>query len=172
MQHPQKHQQQQQEEVDNNNTASTTNNWLDHVSKRVVLSGVGGAVAGSFTAVYRGHYSTFRTASLTALSCALVGTACFGTERLVYHALTRMTMMQPQQPTGANGTKQNTADVTWPSSYVLSLVSHAVGGLLGGAYIGAAYSNRPGRGALMMAPLMMGIVVVEEQYKQKYTNVQ
>ena len=62
---------------------------LDYMSLRVSVSGVLGLVSGTFIALYRGHDSILRTSSRTAVSCALVSTACFGMERIAYIGVTQ-----------------------------------------------------------------------------------
>jgi hypothetical protein len=125
---------------------------VDHVSTRVSLAGVTGALAGSLTALYRGHHSLLRTAGLTSFSCAMAATACFGSERLAYTAA-RSYLLRPEE---SNIAKQK----------YLSLATHAIGGLVGGAWVGALYIGRPLRGAFFFTPIMMVIATAEGQFAQ------
>jgi hypothetical protein len=125
---------------------------LDYLSLRVSLSGVTGLVSGTFIALYRGHDSIFRTSSRTGFSCALVGTACFGMERLAYIGMTQYLWNDHDREELYRNTKKQ---------YYLKLISHATGGALGGAYVGGLFTGKLVRGAAVFAPFMVFIAMTE-----------
>lgn len=108
---------------------------FDRVSARVTLAGVMGALAGTVTAMYKGH-PMGRTAGLTAASCAMVGTACFATERIADISLRRGPL---REELGRSG---------------FLMVTHACGGLVGGGILGYLYIRNPIRGAVFFVPVM------------------
>jgi hypothetical protein len=132
---------------------------LDHIAARVGAAGLTGAVAGSLLGLYRGHYSAFRTASLTSLSCAMAATACFGSERILYAA--GRNYIQSAEYASSDDKAGN----LWRQIHLdrLKLWSHMGGGLLGGAWIGTVYYGNTFRGALLFTSLMMMISVAEDQ---------
>lgn len=127
---------------------------LDYVSSRVVISGGLGLLSGSFIALYRGHDSIFRTASRTGFSCALVGTACFSMERLAYIGVTQYLLKEHEREELYQNSKKQ---------YYLKLYSHAIGGVLGGAYVGGLFTGKLMRGAFVFAPIMLLIAMTEEK---------
>ena len=138
---------------------------LDYISRRVTISGGTGALAGSFIALYRGHDSVFRTAARTAFSCALVGTACFSAERLVYLGVRHYLLVNDDDAVVISNESRQKED------YYLKLYSHALGGLLSGAWLGRLYTGKAVRGALFFAPLMLGIAVAEEMVNESFREL-
>jgi hypothetical protein len=132
---------------------------LDHIAARVGAAGLTGAVAGSLLGLYRGHYSAFRTASLTSLSCAMAATACFGGERILYVA--GRSYIQSAENSSSDDEAENVSRQIHLDR--LKLFSHVGGGLLGGAWIGTVYYGNTFRGALFFTSLMMMISVAEDQ---------
>jgi hypothetical protein len=114
---------------------------LDHISARVTLSGVIGAILGTLHGMHRGHHILYRTAGLTGLSWAMVATACCGTERLAHAALPRL-----------------------DDRRIDLLLSHAVAGITGGSLLGYLYLRKPLRGVVFFVPAMMGIALIEDEF--------
>lgn len=105
-------------------------------------------------------HSTLRTAGLTSLSCALTATACFGTERVAYFATKKLVCAFEQETliTNISYSKQQ---------QYLYLTSHAIGGMVGGAWLGTLYLGRPWRGVVFFTPLMMLIATAEGQFRSR-----
>lgn len=72
----------------------------------------------------------------------MAATACFGSERIVQTVLLK------------------------DSSFAGKMASHAIGGVMGGAVLGLLYQQRPLRGALFFAPIMMAVAVAEDSFEQ------
>jgi hypothetical protein len=137
---------------------------LDYISRRVSVSGIFGAVAGTFIAMYRGYDSIVRTSSRTAFSCAMVSTACFTIERCTYIGVTQYLLNEQEQIDLFHNSKQ---------IYYLKLYTHTIGGILGGAMVGGLYTGKLLRGAFVFTPLMLFIAMTEEQVKyQLYQTMQ
>ncbi|KAL7559087.1 hypothetical protein ACA910_017502 [Epithemia clementina (nom. ined.)] len=96
----------------------------------------------------RGHYLG-RSTVLTAASCAMTGTICFGIERLAFVAIQASPI-------------EATRDI--PRLYVL-LATHTIGGTLGGALLGAVYNRRPINGMFALMPLMFLIGYGESKFQ-------
>jgi hypothetical protein len=139
---------------------------LDHIAARVGVAGLTGAVAGSLLGLYRGHYSAFRTASLTSLSCAMAATACFGSERIFYKA--GRSYIQSAE----SSDRDDQAEKVLLQFHLgrIKLLSHIGGGLVGGAWIGTLYHGNTFRGALLFTSLMMFISVAEDQLAYKFAQ--
>ena len=116
-------------------THTTSMEDFDYASRRVTLSGIFGALAGVGTAMYKGH-PLFRTTALTAASCAMAASACFGTERL---AAFFMRGGPFEQDAGRAG---------------FLMTTYSVGGALGGSILGAFYIGKPLHGFVFFAPIM------------------
>lgn len=134
---------------------------LDYMSLRVSVSGVLGLVSGTFIALYRGHDSILRTSSRTAVSCALVSTACFGMERIAYIGVTQYLFNDhDREELYTNSKKQ----------YYLKLYTHALGGMLGGGYVGGLYTGKFLRGSFVFTPFMLLIAMSEDRFVNVIRN--
>ena len=117
--------------------------YFDRVADRVSLCVVTGLVAGAAHATYTGL--PLRATSLkTAGSCAIVGTALFGAERLAYAALKDR----------LNNERQ------------LVLTSHAFAGVMGGGLNGYVYQKKPLRGMFFLLPAMLAVGYLELAWEQ------
>jgi hypothetical protein len=133
---------------------------IDRLAARVTAVGCLGALAGVGIGLFKGHHRIARTAGLTAISCALCGTACLGTERLAAKA--------GQYFLGGDNLKSN---YRWEST----VVSHAVGGYAGGAFVGGLYMGRPTRGIIFFVPLMtlfgLGELMFEDMRAERLRQI-
>lgn len=140
---------------------------LDRIAGRVTLAGCFGALGGVGTALYRGSHLG-RTVALTSLSCALAGTACFTSERITYHSLERILVSTTtdKQPNDQNDTIDDKltlpSHLAWDGGITPLLLSHMMGGFIGGSIIGALYKRRPVQGALFLTPIMILIGMGEQ----------
>jgi hypothetical protein len=140
----------------------TTENF-EYISRRVGVAGAVGAFGGAFLALYRGHDSVFRTSSRTAMSCALVGTACFSFERVVHLVVSKFMIRQDDDVVGDH-------DDNYRKQYYLKLYTYTLGGVLSGAWLGSIYARKSLRGALCFGPLMLLIAVAEEKLTETLHN--
>ena len=120
---------------------------MDYMSARVSLAAAAGGIGGLTLAHYRGYHFPARTVFHTAMSTAMAATACYGMERIAHHAATTALRLY------GCGWSENS----------LRYASHAAGGLLGGALLGALYIRKPIRGALFFTPLMLGAAVLDHK---------
>lgn len=79
-----------------------------------------------------------------AASFALVGTACFGFERLSNVAIRQMATSSQED-----------------SNEQVFYASHALGGMIGGGIAGALFQHRPIPGMLLCTPVMVGVAYAE-----------
>jgi hypothetical protein len=117
---------------------------FDRISVRVTLSGLMGGLAGVGTAMYRGH-PLARTVGLTALSCAMVGSACFTSERVFALALRDSEKELGRSP--------------------FLIMTHACGGVVGGSVLGYLYIRKPMHGVVFFMPLMTAIGFAESLFQ-------
>jgi hypothetical protein len=132
---------------------------IDRIAARVTVVGCLGAMAGIGIGLFKGHHRIARTAGLTAFSCALCGTACFGSERLASTA-GRYLLSADSNNVDKN---DNDDDNRWPATFL----SHAVGGSVGGALLGQLYMGRPVRGIVFFVPLMTVVGLGELLFENK-----
>lgn len=140
---------------------------IDRISSRVTLAACLGALGGAGTAVFRGT-PMGRTVGFTALSCALSGTACFGSERVASRLLLRGVGLDGG---GAAIDEKDEDNTNIRNAWELTLGSHAIGGTVGGALLGAMYGGRPGQGALFFTPLMLLIGTGEKLFEDMRNEI-
>lgn len=121
------------------------------MASRVSISALVGLLSGGSLAILKGH-PIGRTAISVAGSCALIGTACFGFERMAHVSIK-----------AAVG-EENLASSMAPSRQLL--LSHAIGGTLGGAMAGVLFQYRPIPGMLTFAPAMVVIGMGENKFQE------
>lgn len=119
----------------------------DRVGARVCCAIPAGLLIGASYGTLRG-VAIGPAAIASGASCAMVATACFGSERIVYSILPHPF---PLFATKLEG-KQD-------------LLSHALGGMLGGGCIGWLYRGRPLSGSFFFTPLMVGVAFLERRWK-------
>lgn len=117
---------------------------IDYVANRVGLLGFSGFIAGAAYSIYKG-LPRRATSLKVAASCAIVGTSLFTTERLANVSM-----------------REHIND-----SNRLHLSSYAFGGVFGGALNGLLYQNKPVRGMIVFAPLMLGMGIIELEVKRR-----
>mmetsp|Transcript_4094 Transcript_4094/g.8775 ORF Transcript_4094/g.8775 Transcript_4094/m.8775 type:complete len:171 (-) Transcript_4094:1231-1743(-) len=117
-----------------------------HVRNRVVLAGTCGGIGGCVFAMFRG-YPMVRNIVPAALSSGMLGTACFGAERLTFMYL-RSTLEGREVPRSG-----------------LLMISHTAGGFFGGSLMGTLYQGRPTNAVALCVPLMMMIGAVECRFQ-------
>jgi hypothetical protein len=126
---------------------------VDRVAHRVTLSALAGLLGGASLATLKGS-SIPRNSLSMATSCALVGTACFGFERLSNVAMRQIVL----------AAENNTSDNNENTSTLL-YASHAIGGMVGGGITGALFQHRPIPGMILCTPLMLGIALAEQAFE-------
>mmetsp|Transcript_5028 Transcript_5028/g.8839 ORF Transcript_5028/g.8839 Transcript_5028/m.8839 type:complete len:153 (-) Transcript_5028:391-849(-) len=117
---------------------------VDHIAHRVSAAALSGLFLGAGMAVHRGS-PVPRTAMSVAASCAMIGTACFGIERIA--SLIQDRVIGP----AAAG------DTTHTQFYT----SHAFGGLVGGGIAGYLFQRKPFGGMMLFTPVMMTFALLE-----------
>lgn len=121
---------------------------VDRVANRVSLAALTGFLGGVSLATYKGS-SIPRTSLSMAASFAIVGTACFGLERLSYVVIRQLNVDN-------NDNKQN---------QMAFYASHAIGGMAGGGITAAIFQQRPIPGMILCTPLMLGIALAEQTFE-------
>lgn len=119
---------------------------IDRVAARVTYAGCLGALGGCLSAIYKGHV-IHRTAALTALSCTMVATACFSSERIANFVAAKILV--------------NNNEEKHIPSFSQIMATHAIGGIVGGAYTSMIYIRRPLQGVLFLTPIMLIVGVTE-----------
>ena len=119
---------------------------FDRIAARVSIAGALGGFAGVGTALYKGHPMA-RTVGLTAMSCAMVSTACLTSERLSARALRGGPL---EEELGR-------------SSFLV--VTHACGGVVGGGISGYLYIRKPLHGMVFFVPVMMAVGFAESLFQ-------
>mmetsp|Transcript_33351 Transcript_33351/g.73120 ORF Transcript_33351/g.73120 Transcript_33351/m.73120 type:complete len:166 (-) Transcript_33351:247-744(-) len=126
---------------------------VDRVASRVALSAAAGLTLGASIAIFQGS-PIGRTALSVSASCALTGTACFGTERIADNAIRLLA-----------GNSAKPVDET-----TRIYAAHAIGGGIGGGIAGGLFQGRVLSGALLFMPIMLSIAYGEisaEEYRQE-----
>ena len=119
---------------------------VDRTGHRVSIAAIGGLAFGASFATLRGS-PILASSMSSAVSCTLLATACFGSERLFYAIIPRpfpWSILQGKE----------------------DILSHTLGGMLGGACVGWLYRGRPLSGGLMFTPLMVGVAFAERRLNQ------
>lgn len=117
---------------------------IDRVANRVSLCALTGLFGGATFATYKG-FPLRSTAIKVASSCAIVGTAMFGAERLAYITMKDQIDSERRK----------------------ILTSHASSGLFGGGLNGYLYHKRPLRGIFFFLPMMVAVGFLELAWEQK-----
>jgi hypothetical protein len=143
------------------------NDEYDHYSTRVKISAAIGVMAGTGTALLRGHHRFVRTTALTVLSCALCGTAVFGCERIVAIGIEKIetgiisSSNSSNNKNNHNSSRNNVVMDRWERTFLSHITG---GGILGGGLLGGIYKQRPSQGIAFFVPLMTLIALVEVLY--------
>ena len=147
---------------------------LDQTSGRVWIAICSGAIAGASQATLRGMQGIrplLRTSASVAASWALVGTACFGMERVAFHLVGEYGNLQPLRTVLGMDSHSLTGEEearTMESSVARDKVqlgvSHILGGIGGGAITGGLFQGRPFFGAASFVPLMCGVAFLEMKW--------
>jgi len=128
---------------------------LFRVSNRMTACGITGLTMGFLYSVGKG-LPRISTATTIGMNCAMVGTACFGLERLSHIALQQIIILMDKddgQSNNNNNKKEN-----------LLYTSHAIGGTFGGAFLGQLFQRRIIPGIVVFTPAMVAIAYVEIEY--------
>jgi hypothetical protein len=140
---------------------------IDHVANRVTNAALCGLVIGASIATYRGL--PFKTAFATSASCAICGTAAFGSERIVYNALNMFINPNDNSSDGNSSTSSSSFSAS-DGRHDRLWISHGIGGMIGGSLCGGIFQRRPMNGALLFTPLMLGVAWIEirmQKYKEE-----
>lgn len=126
---------------------------VDRVASRVSLSALIGLVGGAAVATYRGAHVPKASLS-TAGSCALLGTVCFGIERLSNVTIKSLSSKDDDNHTNHTTTRRLYA-------------SHALGGLTGGGIAGGIFQRQPLSGMALLTPIMCIVAFSESKLEEK-----
>jgi len=132
---------------------------VDHVASRTTIAAFSGLFIGASLGVYRGSPIP-RACFSTAGSCALAGTACFASERII-HALLLGTVGSDNNDSSSNLTDNNNSSSTGNNN--LRMVSHVFGGMIGGAVNGSLFQKRPIAGMGLFVPIMVMVALGEDK---------
>jgi hypothetical protein len=137
---------------------------IDHIAARVTIAACIGALTGSMSGLLKG-YRIHRVAMASAVSTAAVATACLIVERLSFIAIEQFNPLQQQ----LSDSKQIEPVPVQENRRIISLdnllASHACGGIVGGAFSGLIYVQKPVAGALFLTPFMCAAGYVEYRYQ-------
>jgi len=131
---------------------------IDRVTDRVCLATLVGLIGGAATATYRGT-PIAKSGISVAGTCALIGTACFGLERVSYFVLEQTSLLGNISSDTANSKDTNSSNNNTNAMYA----SHTIGGITGGGIVGGLFHKRPMSGMLVFTPIMVGIAYAELQ---------
>lgn len=138
---------------------------IDHISNRVS----GCAVTGLFVGA---SYSTLQglplapTSISMATSFALVSTACFIPERIVYMS----SFYFVPKAYGKEGGEEDLSLERRTREETRVYISHGLGGVIGGGITGSIFKGKPLQGMLLLSPIMMFAAYGElwlQDYKRK-----
>jgi len=143
---------------------------LDHVAMRVTASTITGLGCGAAYSTLKG-YPIFKTSVSTAVSFALVSTACFGMERVANIILKQSSAIIYNDSDEVKRIESTGSIIQSPPiNPKLIYGSHFLGGLMGGGVVGFLFQNKPMAGAFLLAPIMLGIGKIEvslDEYKSE-----
>jgi hypothetical protein len=142
---------------------------LDRIGARVTLMGVLGGICGAASAILKGHARISRAAGLSALSCAMSATAVLGAERIVDLCINNMysnaasssPLIQEQDDVDGHDLLEQFRQQRQRTM----LFTHAAGGAMGGALLGAIYTRRPFQGMAVFVPIMMLVGLGESMFQ-------
>ena len=123
-------------------TSSIIMEEVDRTAARVAISAMAGLTLGASIAIFKGA-PIGRTSMSVSASCALAGTACFGSERVANNAIRLLSENTSTEPT--------TRD----------FVSHGIGGAVGGGIAGGLFQGRVLSGSLLFTPIMLAVALGE-----------
>jgi len=161
---------------------------IDHLANRVTASALTGLFLGASLATFRGRPLP-KTSLSVAVSCALTGTACFASERVVHFAMGALTLRVPEDSSGVgvgdgdsideasiesqSQQQQEERNPTTPTTPITNntnikhqnhiFLSHAIGGAIGGSICGGLFQRRPWGGILLFTPVMLGVALLERR---------
>ena len=133
-------------------TTSSIMEEVDRTAARVAISAMAGLTLGASIAIFKGA-PIGRTSMSVSASCALAGTACFGSERVANNAIRLL----------SENTEPTTRD----------FVSHGIGGVVGGGIAGGLFQGRVLSGSLLFTPIMLAVAFGElraNEYKRERLN--
>ena len=142
---------------------------LDHVAMRVTASTITGLGCGAAYSTLKG-YPIFKTSVSTAVSFALVSTACFGMERVASIILKQSSAIIYNDSDEVKRIESTGSIIDSPINPKLIYGSHFLGGLMGGSVVGGLFQGKPLAGAFLLAPIMLGIGKIEvslDEYKSE-----
>jgi len=142
---------------------------LDHVAMRVTASTITGLGCGAAYSTLKG-YPIFKTSVSTAVSFALVSTACFGMERVANIILKQSSAIIYNDSDEVKRIESTGSIIQPPINTKLIYGSHLLGGLMGGGVVGFLFQSKPLAGAFLLAPIMLGIGKIEvslDEYKSE-----
>ena len=144
---------------------------LDRIGNRVTVSTMLGLLGGATYASYKG-FPIAKTSASTAVSFALVSTACFVMERGANTILHRSSTLLFDDDSADKVIDNNSHYGDASSAYFRNLLygSHALGGMMGGCVVGFLFQGKPLAGALLLTPIMLGVGKIElslDEYRRK-----
>ena len=158
-------------------------NEIDHIGQRVMVGSIVGGFGGCISALYNGKI-ILRTSALAFVSCSLTATACFGCERIANIVITNLLSIHKNTNNAnddnndilLNNKKTTTTTTTTllqspkPPNFEQMILSHTLGGIMGGGISGMLYIGRPLRGVAFLTPIMMIIGYGEYLFQDLHYN--
>mmetsp|Transcript_27754 Transcript_27754/g.41996 ORF Transcript_27754/g.41996 Transcript_27754/m.41996 type:complete len:137 (-) Transcript_27754:122-532(-) len=114
------------------------------VSNRMTATGAAGMFVGFFLAIRKG-LPAVKTALTIGMNCAMIGTTCFGFERVSNVGLRRIMEQDYHEQL---------------------FMSHAIGGAMGGALLGGLFQRRFLPGIMVFTPAMIAVAFAEIKYEE------
>jgi len=168
----------------------------------MAVAGISGFLTGSSLAIFQGLPILSTTFSITT-SCAMTCIACILPQRLAHNVLPKSSSLLPmkiQQVLSVQNkenqdsehmveTKKCNFESSTQNEYLSFqdgslkeseqdhrfriILSHFIGGMIGGSINGALFIKRPAKGMLLFTPIMLGVSWVElelEGYRKRETH--